>query len=378
MSAPKPLRERKEDNETECYLWDTVVSGGSGRDPSSVGRLADQQGRSHNERKDDTQDGAGCGATFGKYKFAGHYFDACVCGRLDEDGNTETCPACAKNLTDERDEVKAQLEAVMSDKFRAIKIEREVFDGCGIEGCGDAGRFCDDCGEEASDLLYWANYWNAHHTEKFLAVKAKADAMKAECAAYKAGWGIIEEFTLLLTGMKDEGLSEDVSIELVISKVLDADRVRTLPAETETEKEQWHITASGDIRVVPGNGTFYAEIVASDNVVNPTIGDGLWAVTYWGTVADGEVLVLDAGKGTATLNGADVIPYTTGEFPRASLEGTTLTYTDDIESSHTASILVLWKDRRKTETEKECETPHRPVRYIRNVCGHPIEDDCDC
>lgn len=32
----------------------------------------------------------------------------------------------------------------------------------------------------------------------------------------------------------------------------------------------------------------------------------------------------------------------------------------------------------ETETEKECETTHTPVRYTRNVCGHPIEDDCDC
>ena len=73
--------------------------------------------------------------------------------------------------------------------------------------------------------------------------------------------------------------------------------------------------------------------------------DGTRTLAYSGTVADGESLVLDSAAGTASLNGQDVTPYTSGVFPRVAPEGTTLTYVDDATSSHTASVTVAFRDR---------------------------------
>jgi hypothetical protein len=123
------------------------------------------------------------------------------------------------------------------------------------------------------------------------------------------------------------------------------------PFEYATEEtiDQWNVTGSGQTRQVAAAGNVYSTprftLTASGNVVNPSISDGTRAMTYLGTVADGEVLVFDAAAGSVTLEGEDVIPYTTGEFPRISPEGTTLEYTDDGSSSHTAGIEIAFRDR---------------------------------
>jgi hypothetical protein len=54
---------------------------------------------------------------------------------------------------------------------------------------------------------------------------------------------------------------------------------------------------------------------------------------------------MDGRSGVVTLEGADVTPYTSGEFPRIAPEGTTLTYEDDAASSHTAAVTVAFRDR---------------------------------
>jgi hypothetical protein len=119
--------------------------------------------------------------------------------------------------------------------------------------------------------------------------------------------------------------------------------------DTTVTEAPWSVTSSGATKAVAAGGNLYSEpaveIVASGDVVNPAISDGSQTVQYWGTVADGETLLFDADARTVTLEGVDVMPYTTGEFPRVSPEGTTLTYTDDASSSHTASVTVSWKDR---------------------------------
>jgi len=118
---------------------------------------------------------------------------------------------------------------------------------------------------------------------------------------------------------------------------------------TTPTEVQWPVTSSGDTKTVDTDGNVYSEprieLAASGNVVNPTLSDGTRTIQYWGTVADGETLVFDGAARTVTLEDADVLPYTTGEFPRVSPEGTTLTYTDDASSSHTASVTVSFTDR---------------------------------
>jgi len=119
-------------------------------------------------------------------------------------------------------------------------------------------------------------------------------------------------------------------------------------SSTVTE-EPWSITSSGDTRLVETDGNVYSEplieMVASGDVVNPTFSDGERTIQYLGTVADGETLAIDGAARTVTLENDDVLPYTTGEFPRVGPEGTTLTYTDDASSSHTASVTVSYRDR---------------------------------
>jgi phage-related protein len=118
---------------------------------------------------------------------------------------------------------------------------------------------------------------------------------------------------------------------------------------TQESTDTWNVTASGQTTQQTAAGNVYSKprftLTASGDVVNPSISDGTRTVTYTGTVADGEVLVFDCAAGTVTLEGEDVVPYTTGEFPQISSEGTTLEYTDDALSSHTASIQIAYRDR---------------------------------
>lgn len=118
---------------------------------------------------------------------------------------------------------------------------------------------------------------------------------------------------------------------------------------TEESIDTWNVTASGQTKELTAAGNVYSKprftLTATGDVVNPSISDGTRTITYTGTVASGEVLVFDAAGGAVTLEGEDVVAYTTGEFPRISPEGTTLEYTDDESSSHTAGIQIAFRDR---------------------------------
>jgi hypothetical protein len=111
----------------------------------------------------------------------------------------------------------------------------------------------------------------------------------------------------------------------------------------------WTVTASGQTKAVTAVGNVFSlpriTLVATGSIVDPSFGDGTRTILYSGVVADGETLAFDGAAGVATLEGVDVTPYTTGEFPRVSPEGTTLTYVDDAGSSHTAAVTVAYRDR---------------------------------
>lgn len=111
----------------------------------------------------------------------------------------------------------------------------------------------------------------------------------------------------------------------------------------------WSISASGATSAFASAGNVYSKpviaLTASGTIVNPSFSDGVRTMSYSGTVQDGETLVIDAETGRVELDGVDVTPYADGLAPRLEPEGTTLTYTDDPSSSHTAEVVVAFRDR---------------------------------
>ncbi len=116
-----------------------------------------------------------------------------------------------------------------------------------------------------------------------------------------------------------------------------------------TQEAEWTVTSSGATKNVTAGGNVYSlpnlSVTADGTLVYPSISDGTHTITYSGTLALNDVLVFDSESRTATLNGTDVTPYTTGLFPRILPSGTTLTYTDDAASSHLCRINVSHRDR---------------------------------
>jgi hypothetical protein len=55
--------------------------------------------------------------------------------------------------------------------------------------------------------------------------------------------------------------------------------------------------------------------------------------------------VFDAALRRVLLDGVDVTPYTTGDFPQLALGNTTLEYTGDPSGSHFAGGVVAFRDR---------------------------------
>ncbi len=111
----------------------------------------------------------------------------------------------------------------------------------------------------------------------------------------------------------------------------------------------WPIEVSGAAKVFSSFGNVFAvpsiTLVASGTVIAPSFSDSTRSMTYLGELADAQALVFDAGAGRVVLDGNDVTPYTEGFFPRIAPGDTTLTYTDDAESSHTAAVTVAYRDR---------------------------------
>lgn len=118
---------------------------------------------------------------------------------------------------------------------------------------------------------------------------------------------------------------------------------------TDVTVLNWVITASGATLNAASAGTLFARpviaLTASGNLMDPAVSDGERTIAFSGTVGDGQVLMFDAAARIVMLEGDDVTPYTTGDFPRVPPEGATLTYTDHASSSHTATATVAFRDR---------------------------------
>lgn len=120
--------------------------------------------------------------------------------------------------------------------------------------------------------------------------------------------------------------------------------------ESETLKESaWEIGFSGAALNLVNDGNAMAmprvTLTAEDMLVTPAVGDGTRTLVYEGTVPGGATLVMDSVDRRVLLDGADVTPYTSGEFPALVPGVSSLTYTDDASSSHLADAVVAFRDR---------------------------------
>ena len=123
------------------------------------------------------------------------------------------------------------------------------------------------------------------------------------------------------------------------------------PFEESVEEKvvAWPVSASGATQAVAVHGNAEAlpviTMTALGDVVRPQFSDGVRTLRYDGVVPDGSALVLDTAAGLATLDGEDVTAYTEGRFVRLTPSAALLTYADDDASSHSAAVMVAFRDR---------------------------------
>jgi len=112
--------------------------------------------------------------------------------------------------------------------------------------------------------------------------------------------------------------------------------------------DTWNVTSSGATLALSTAGNRPAKplitLVATGNVINPQISDGVNAIRFGGVVADGQSLVFDPGAGRVSLEGVDKTWLSSGAFPVIAPGGATFTYTDAPFSSHDATITVAYRD----------------------------------
>ena len=147
-----------------------------------------------------------------------------------------------------------------------------------------------------------------------------------------------------------EKVSREVNARALIGQfVLDL-RAEDAWEESEALKEsEWSIALSGATRDVTNDGNADAMPVVTltaENVLHtPALSDGVRTLTYEGTVPNGAILVIDSLQRRVLLDGVDVTPYTSGDFPILVPGETTLEYTDDPSSTHFAHAVVSFRDR---------------------------------
>jgi hypothetical protein len=111
----------------------------------------------------------------------------------------------------------------------------------------------------------------------------------------------------------------------------------------------WVITASGQTNALPTSGTAETRpqiaFRASNALMSFQFSDGLRAIAFAGTVGTMSEVVVDPDAGWVTIDGLDVTPYTTGEFPCIAPGGGSLciTYGSDLDVTVTASL--RYRDR---------------------------------
>lgn len=111
----------------------------------------------------------------------------------------------------------------------------------------------------------------------------------------------------------------------------------------------WPVANSGATVLLLTDGTapapLHIRVRALSPLVNPAFSAAGDAIVYYGMLTSGDELVLDGRTGVALLNGADVTPYTLGNFPVVTPDSVTLAYTDDPAGSHSADVTIEYRDR---------------------------------
>lgn len=114
-------------------------------------------------------------------------------------------------------------------------------------------------------------------------------------------------------------------------------------------ESSWEIGFSGATIDLANSGNTAAmpvvTLTAESDLELPTLSDGTRVLTYDGTMPGGATLVFDANLRRVLLDGVDVTPYTTGDFPQLAPGNNTLEYTGDPSGSHFASGVVAFRDR---------------------------------
>jgi Siphovirus-type tail component, C-terminal domain len=117
----------------------------------------------------------------------------------------------------------------------------------------------------------------------------------------------------------------------------------------EFHQETLIITASGNDIEVENAGSADSlptlTLTATGELVDPAISDGTNTLSWSGTLSAGDTLVLDCDAHRAIKNGSEnVLASMSGQWPTLPPGETTLTYSDDISSSHSASLVVGYYD----------------------------------
>lgn len=117
----------------------------------------------------------------------------------------------------------------------------------------------------------------------------------------------------------------------------------------DLHESPWDIGFSGATVDLSNSGNAAAmpvvTLTAESDLELPTLSDGTRGLSYEGTVPGGATLVFDAALRRVLLDGVDVTPYTTGDFPQLAPGNSTLEYTGDPSGSHFASGVVTFRDR---------------------------------
>ena len=111
----------------------------------------------------------------------------------------------------------------------------------------------------------------------------------------------------------------------------------------------WNVTASGQVKSFSSGGNREAlpqiALTAIGDIIAPGFTDGTRTISFSETVPDGKTLTLNTATGKAFLEDEEVTPYTNGVFPWITSPSGVLQFLDDDASSHTASVVVTYRDR---------------------------------
>jgi hypothetical protein len=146
------------------------------------------------------------------------------------------------------------------------------------------------------------------------------------------------------------GFTREVSADTGMGSYLLTFEARD-PFEESVEETAvvWSITASGQTNVFStmGSAETKPKIVfrASTALMSFQFSDGARSLSFVGAVGTMSEVVIDPDAGCVTIDGVDVTPYTTGEFPRISAGGRVLGFTCAPGSDIAVTASLYYRDR---------------------------------